>query len=92
MIKDLLAYAIEKLLLDGIGDPNALTEAIMKKTWREVDFYEISELKTGSSPETIADTMANALAEKEDVPTIVNGFPTWSSPLYAPCANSADRL
>lgn len=92
LIKDLLAHTIERLLHDGIGDPNSLTEAVMKKDWREVDFCEISELNTGSSPETIADTMANAIAEKEGVPTIVNGFPLWSSPLYAPCVDSADRL
>lgn len=92
LIKDLLAHTIERLLLDGIGDPNLLTEVIMKKTWREVDFYEIPELKIGSSPETVADTIANTIAEKEGVPTIVNGFPLWSSPLYAPCVDSADRL
>lgn len=92
LIKDLLAYAVEKLLLDGIGVSNLLTEAVISKAWREVDFYEIPELRTGSSPETIADIMANAIAEKQGVPTIVNGFPIWSSPLYALCSDSADRL
>ena len=44
------------------------------------------------SPETIADELANLVAEATGVPTIVNGFPVWSSPLYALSEDGGERL
>jgi len=34
--------------------------------------------------ESLADDIGNAIGHVDDVLTIVNGFPFWSSPLYAP--------
>jgi len=48
--------------------------------------------KEDASPESIADELANAVAETTGVPTIINGFPVWSSPLYAVCENNGRQL
>jgi lysyl-tRNA synthetase class II len=48
--------------------------------------------KRGLALEGIADEMANTIAQKQKVPTIVNGFPIWSSPLYAPDPSSSRLL
>lgn len=45
-----------------------------------------------TSPETVADELANAVAERTGVPTIINGFPIWSSPLYAVCKRDDCKL
>jgi len=118
-IKQMLAYAVKKLIEEGIGEPNNTSGRIMACDWLELDFldqvcalanlspeeliavgdgvprsiFKTGLLKNGdSSPETIADELANAVAEKAGVPAIVNGFPVWSSPLYAICGSDNRKL
>ncbi len=112
LIKEMLAYVVEKLVQEGIGDVDHTAEDIMNKHWLEIDFFagafdkfkmdselisragdemvgllaEKGVLKSNVvSLESIADELANAIASGTGMPTIVNGFPVWSSPLYAPC-------
>lgn len=35
-----------------------------------------------TTPETLADSIANVIAEKQGAPTIIENYPYWSSPLY----------
>lgn len=116
IIKEMLAWVVQKLVFEGIGGLTEVAEHVVRKNWLEVDFFESScqvfktdfEAISGAnsqiieslvhagvinrddlSLETIADEMANAVAERMGVPTIINGFPVWSSPLYAPFGDSS---
>jgi len=76
---DLTKLSPEEILAMG----NGMTELLFRMSMIK---------KEDISPENIADELANAVAEKTGVPTIVNGFPVWSSPLYAICANKNRQL
>lgn len=118
-IKQMLSYVAKKLIGEGIGEPNIVSDSIVACNWLEVDFLtavcELTKLvpeevlaagngmaqsvrltglvKNGDmSPETVADELANSIAEKTGVPTIINGFPVWSSPLYAVCKSDDRKL
>jgi len=99
-IKQMLSYVVKKLIEEGIGEPNSVSDKIVACNWLELDFltavYELTkqapEKNGDSSPETVADELANAVAEKTGVPTIINGFPIWSSPLYVVCKSDDRKL
>ncbi len=118
-IKRMLAVTVEKLIQSGIGNPDIVSDRLMKCDWLEKDFFdgvgELTGISSGQileggyvfaellkkkklikgervSPETIADELANLVAESTGVPTIVNGLPVWSSPLYAQNKDDDKRL
>ncbi len=110
LIKEMIAYVTEKIVLSGAGEPNEITDDLSQKKWIEVDFFNgfeeifqekksvildvhnaqhfFSQKKSADgrflSLESGADEIANKIAKELDVPVVVNGFPFWSSPLYAP--------
>lgn len=90
-INDALERIVNKIwlevnFLEGVYSLTGLTsEEVLAKGSNLIDslFREGIIKNKNIAPENIADELANAIAEKTGVPTIVNGFPIWSSPLYA---------